>query len=208
MTTDRWSDGAAGPRGRGRPRDPGVDAAILKAALELFVEGGVEAASMQRIAARAGVGKLTVYRRWSSKEELLAQAIESARENLPEVTAEDVEHVPVAELVERAIPATADALAEPGFRAFAAQTLGTSVTHPALMAAYWEHYVLPRRRAIRVMLERAIRDGVLSTDTDVEALIDMMVGAMIYRVLHPPVPDSAELRDYLRSVYRLAGLLP
>ena len=64
-------------RGRGRPRDPDIDTAILRAAFELFVERGIDGASIEQIAKRAGVGKLTVYRRWSSKEELLAQAIES-----------------------------------------------------------------------------------------------------------------------------------
>ncbi|MFC7110976.1 helix-turn-helix domain-containing protein [Nonomuraea rubra] len=63
-------------RGRGRPRDPETDAAILRAALELFIERGVEGTSMEQIAKRAGVGKLTVYRRWSTKEDLIAQAVE------------------------------------------------------------------------------------------------------------------------------------
>lgn len=63
------------PRAR-RPRDPETDTAILRAALEVFIERGVEGASMEQIAKRAGVGKLTVYRRWATKEELIAQAIE------------------------------------------------------------------------------------------------------------------------------------
>jgi AcrR family transcriptional regulator len=56
---------------------PDIDTAILRATFELFVERGIDGASIEQIAKRAGVGKLTVYRRWSSKEEVLAQAIES-----------------------------------------------------------------------------------------------------------------------------------
>ena len=62
----------------GRPRNPVVDQAILRAALQLFIEHGVAGASIERIAKRAGVAKTSVYRRWSSREALLAQAIEAA----------------------------------------------------------------------------------------------------------------------------------
>src|SRR6516162_11107754 len=60
----------------GRPRNPAVDQAVLRAALELFIEHGVPGASIERIAKRAGVAKTSIYRRWSSREALLAQAIE------------------------------------------------------------------------------------------------------------------------------------
>jgi AcrR family transcriptional regulator len=56
----------------------------MKTALELFVERGVEGANFEQIAKRAGVAKVTIYRRWSSKEELLTQAIEQARTLVPE----------------------------------------------------------------------------------------------------------------------------
>ena len=76
MTTSNPAPGpASGPRGRGRPRDPAVDTAILRAAFDLFIERGIDGASIEQIARRADVGKLTVYRRWSSKEDLVAQAI-------------------------------------------------------------------------------------------------------------------------------------
>lgn len=195
-----------GRRGRGRPRDPDADAAILQAALELFVEGGVEGTSMQGIAQRAGVGKLTVYRRWSSKEELLARAIESARGDIPEPPADDA--TPVPDLIERAIPAAAETLAAPEFRATVARILGSSVSHPALMEASWERYILPRRRAARALLDRAIEDGILAPDTDVDILTDMMVGAVLYRVLQPEPLDVPGARRYLEIVYRQAGLLP
>jgi len=59
-----------------------IDQAILRAALELFIEQGIVGASIERIAKRAGVAKTSVYRRWSSREALLAQAIEVARNAL------------------------------------------------------------------------------------------------------------------------------
>ena len=77
MGTSTKAGNSAGTAGR--PRDPVVDQAILRAALELFVEHGIAGASIERIAKRAGVAKTSVYRRWSSREALLAQAIETAR---------------------------------------------------------------------------------------------------------------------------------
>ncbi|MQA12978.1 MAG: TetR family transcriptional regulator [Pseudonocardiaceae bacterium] len=195
-------------RGRGRPRDPEADTAILRVALDLFIEGGVEGTSIEQIAKRAGVGKLTVYRRWSSKVELLAQAIESARDRIPEAPAEDFASVPLAELIERALPAVAEALADDRFRALVARIFGSSTSHPSLMATYWEHYILPRRQATQVLLERAKKEGVLAEDTDMDVLIDMMVGAVMYRAIQPEPLDVAEARRYLETVYRQAGLLP
>ncbi len=59
----------------GRPRDPACDAAILQAALDIFAEHGYDGVSMDGVAARAGVGKATIYRRYSSKAELVVEAV-------------------------------------------------------------------------------------------------------------------------------------
>ncbi|GAA2780837.1 TetR/AcrR family transcriptional regulator [Saccharopolyspora taberi] len=180
-----------------------MDEQILSAALDLFIESGVEGTSIERIAKRAGVGKLTVYRRWSSKEELIAQAVESLRgEAVPDEPAD----APLAEQVERLLPRWADAMVRPRFRAMVARIFGSSAHHPELMAAYWENHVVPRRRTAHALLEQAKREGALSADTDVEVLIDMMVGGVLFRLLQPGNPDAAEMRRYLESVYRQAGL--
>ncbi|MGS2644447.1 TetR/AcrR family transcriptional regulator C-terminal ligand-binding domain-containing protein [Streptosporangium sp. LJ11] len=200
------TSGAPG-RGRGRPRDPQTDAAILRAALEVFVERGVEGSSIEQIAQRASVGKLTVYRRWDSKEKLLAQAIESARGDIAEPPAGDLPDQPIADLIERMLPTLAETLASPGFRALIARVLGSAISHPALMATYWEHYILPRRHATRLLLERAVHQGVLDAGTDIDALMDMTVGAVTYRLLQPGPLDATEMERYLRGIYRQAGLL-
>src|SRR5215472_14057081 len=59
----------------GRPRDPGVDRRIAQAALDVFGEAGWAGFAMETVARRAGVGKASVYLRWSSKEALLTDAI-------------------------------------------------------------------------------------------------------------------------------------
>ncbi|WP_158896083.1 TetR/AcrR family transcriptional regulator [Amycolatopsis anabasis] len=196
-----------GRRGRGRPRDARADAAILRAALDLFLERGVEGTSIEQVAKRAGVGKLTVYRRWNSKEALLAQAIESARGDLP-TAQDDLGGLSLTELISRTLSAQAEILAAPRFRALIAQIYGSSTRHPELMETYWEHHVRPRREAARALLERARAEGLLAEDTDLDVLMDMMVGAVTYRLIQPGTINAAHLRRYLEAVYRQLGLLP
>ncbi len=63
------------PRAAGRPRDPGLDAAILEATRALLVEVGYQGVTMQGVARRAGVFAPAVYRRWGSKSELVEAAV-------------------------------------------------------------------------------------------------------------------------------------
>jgi AcrR family transcriptional regulator len=198
----------AAPRGRGRPRDPDTDRTILRAAFELFLERGVDGTSMEQIARGAGVGKLTVYRRWSSKEELLAQAIEAAVQEREWPSNEDIETGSPAEIIERVLPTSAEVAASPQFRALVSRIYGSAVSHPALMATYWRHYIQPRRDATKSLLRRAQEEGTLAPDTDLDVLIDMLAGATTYRVLQPDPPDADEMLRYLRALHRQAGLLP
>lgn len=66
---------------RGRPRDPDLDARIREHALDLLLERGIEGTTMDEVAARAGAGKASVYRRWSSmrQQEIAADSLERAR---------------------------------------------------------------------------------------------------------------------------------
>src|ERR1019366_7026380 len=68
----------------GRPRSEQADKAIIDAALSLFAETGPEGLCIEKVAARAGVGKATIYRRWPGKEELLLDALAALRVPLPQ----------------------------------------------------------------------------------------------------------------------------
>src|SRR5437870_5218075 len=62
-------------RRRGRPRSPSADRAIAEATVELLASGGFASLKIERVAERAGVGKTTIYRRWPTKEQLVASAL-------------------------------------------------------------------------------------------------------------------------------------
>src|SRR5438128_907003 len=70
---------------RGRPRDPGVDEAILSAAVDLLAQVGFARLTMEQVAARAGVGKASVYLRWPNKVTLVAEAIQHRSAVVPDV---------------------------------------------------------------------------------------------------------------------------
>lgn len=63
-------------RRQGRPRDPAVDEAIIAAVYDLIAENGFAGFTVEAVAARAGVGKATIYRRWPTREELVVAAAE------------------------------------------------------------------------------------------------------------------------------------
>ena len=69
------SEASRGPRRPGRPRSERADRAIIDASLSVFAESGTEGLCIEEVAARAGVGKTTIYRRWPGKEDLLLDAI-------------------------------------------------------------------------------------------------------------------------------------
>ncbi|MBN6056645.1 TetR/AcrR family transcriptional regulator, partial [Nonomuraea sp. RK-328] len=181
----------------------------MKAALELFVERGLEGANFEQIAKRAGVAKVTVYRRWSSKEELLIQAIEQARTLVPEADIWATADATAQPVEERLTDSWVRTFGDARFRAILAQLIGSSVTQPSLLATYREQYIQPRRQLIHAALERARRDGRLAADADIDTVIDMVVGAAMYRMLiNPDTPaDPAATRQYLQAVLRQADRL-
>jgi AcrR family transcriptional regulator len=193
---------------RGRPRDPSLDTAILTAALDLFIEQGIGGMSIEQVAKRAGVGKPTIYRRWTTKERLVADAIEAhVGADLQWPSRTEIQSVPARELVRRNVTAAARTAADPTFRALVAQIYGSAVTHPLLMQTYWNHYIQPRRTLVISMLQRAQADGTVARDADLDVLVDMLAGAVTYRVLQPNPPNARQMRRYLEAAYRQVGLL-
>lgn len=196
-------------RSRGRPRDPRADELIMKTALELFVERGVEGANFEQIAKRAGVAKVTIYRRWSSKDELLTQAFERARTLVPEAEIWSSTDASAPQPDKRLMDSWVSTFGDMRFRAVLAQLIGSSISHPSLLETYREQYIRPRREYIRAALDRAKQDGQLAADADTDSVIDMVVGAAMYRMLIDPTAaaDPAATRRYLDNIIRQANRL-
>jgi AcrR family transcriptional regulator len=191
--------------GPGRPRSEVADRAILSAALELFIEQGFDGASIEQIAKNAGVARTTVYRRWESKEELIAEAIAAAR-GTPEREA-IASRVPLGRLAERLADALVETVTAPNYRKAVARLVGSLPSCAELMAVYWELYVLPRREMVRQVLERARAAGLIRPGADAETLLDLIGGAIMYHLLiRPGERTSTEMRAYLLKVFQELGL--
>lgn len=167
-----------GRRGRGRPRDPAADAAILDAALELWGEVGFERLTMEAVAARAGVAKTTLYRRWGSKVPLLADvATRLAERRVPEPDTGDIRR----DLV-LLLGRIGDTYTRTAAAGIVADVVGELGANPELAAAF--DRFLAQRRAVTIrVLARGVARGDLRGDLDVGTAVELLTGPLYYRLL-------------------------
>ena len=171
----------------GRPRKPETDAAILDAALALFGELGSEAMTVEAVAARAGVGKATIYRRWPTKDDLVIAAIQEVLTSVAVPDLGDVRTTLVA-MVRGAITLMKTSTAGLIFPRMAGEVAGRT----PLGVRYVEAVIRPRRAMVRSVLERGVAEGVLRPDLDVALLADVLVGPIILRKI---LNELADLPD-------------
>lgn len=177
---------------RGRPRDPRSHEAIIGATAELVVEVGYAATSIGAVAARAGVGKDTIYRRWSGKPELVFEAVFTTTDDTPPpdtgTLVGDLTVLLQGLIDEFRAPAAAAAL--PGLLAdFAAD--------PALQARIRGDFLAPSKERLLVVFERAVRRGEIAAQTPVDLVLDTLAGAVFFHIglvgEHPGPQLAAQL---------------
>jgi len=185
----------------GRPRSAQSHQAILQAALELLAEVGFAAMSMDAIAARAGVGKTTIYRRYASKEELVADAIESIRE---EIVIPDTGNLQsdIDTLIQNAAQITLNPIG----RQTVAMIISSASSNPKFAQIYWTKYLQPRRKAFAVVLERAKARKEIQANLDSDLIFDTMSGIMLYALIFQPPSESwtTYVRRALNLLFRNA----
>jgi AcrR family transcriptional regulator len=166
------------PRGRGRPRSEEAHRAILAAVVELLAEHGLGGLTIEAAAARAGVGKTTIYRRWETKNDLVLAAMEQLRPpgpppdtgsllgDLNALVAVQRERLEASQLP-RVIP----------------RVLGESLDDPDLHAQIVERAVDPIRGILGEIVRRALDRGELREDLDVETMVDVLHASPVYALL-------------------------
>ena len=174
MSPAQEAAGAAVHRRPGRPRSEQAERAIIDAALSLFAESGPDGLCMEQVAARAGVGKATIYRRWPGKEDLLLDALAALKTPLPEPRGRSVRDDLVAVL-----DAMCRDTADPRRARQFALLQGEGAKYPRLMARFIETVVEPRREVVRSVLRRGLTTGELREDTDIEAALYLLRGAAL-----------------------------
>ena len=186
-------------RRSGRPRSTEAELAILQATRELLVEGGVRGLTIEKVAARTGVAKTTIYRRWRDKDELALA-----------VVLDMVEHVV-------RLPELGNTRAE--LRAFveaAVEVLGSTLmgrvmqglvsdlaTDPDLARAFRERVVSVRDAEVERLVERGVARGDLRPGTDPQTAHELLIGPVYYRLLLTGQPlDRAFARRTVDAVLR------
>ncbi|MFG2009364.1 TetR/AcrR family transcriptional regulator [Micromonospora sp. NBC_01740] len=178
---------ADAPRPPGRPRSVRADEAIVEAALDLLADGStIEAISIEAIAARAGVGKATIYRRWPGKDALLRDALRTLKGTPPEPAGHSVRDDLI--LLVGAVGNHIDPRA-----ARIMPCLVPEVNRSPEQYQLYQNIIEPRREMMREVLRRGMRSGELRADLDVEVVMAMLTGPMlVQRVMrwHPDLDEA------------------
>jgi AcrR family transcriptional regulator len=164
----------------GRPRDPRIDAAILHATADLLVEIGYSNLTMAAVAERAGTTKTALYRRWSSKAELVHEAAfpttPSAIETPPGDIAADLRAM---------VEAARDVFISPVVGAALPGLIADMSADPELsirvMARFTDLF-----GAVRIRLQDAIERGQVREGVDPDRLVDLIGGATLLALLQAP----------------------
>lgn len=167
-----------GGRPRGRPRNEAAHRAILDATLALLREAGYGAVTMEGVAERAGVSKKTVYRHWSSPEELIAEAVERivSAIRIPDTGSTERDLLALMRDAVRVYRVPANAALMPGLVAAMAQS-------PRIARAVRSGFLATRRAALAQVLDRGVARGDLRRTLNRELALDVLGGPLFYRLL-------------------------
>jgi len=186
------------PARGGRPRSERAHQAILDAARRLLIEKGFAAMRLEHVAARAGVGKATIYRRWPSKEAL-------AQDLLSHLASP---HIAVAETgntrdeLLAAVTNPMRAVVETDFGPVIRALLSEIASDPSIGDPFRATIVEARRAEVTRVIERGIARGDLRPDADPEVATELLVGPVYFRLMFGGVLDAAFAERVVDSVMR------
>ncbi|MEV7685267.1 TetR/AcrR family transcriptional regulator [Streptomyces bungoensis] len=189
---------------RGRPRSEAVEHAIKEGVMKLLEEGvPLAELSIERVARTAGVGKATIYRRWSGKEELFVDVLRAAEPPDPQLPGTGMRDDLVALL---------EAMRRRGLASRSSAILhnvyAQMKSSPRIWAAYHASVIAPRRALAMKVLRDARENGELPSDVDLELVYDLFTGPMLVRAVMRPDADLPEdLAERIVDTV-LAGLRP
>lgn len=186
----------------GRPRSTAADEAILDATVDLLVEQGFLGLSIEAVAARAGVAKTTIYRRWPTKDDLLVDAVACMKHPHPEAQGESVRE----DLLDM-LAHMRDAWFNSRFGRLMARLAADGLERPDLYREGRARFVAPRRQAMRQVIERGIAEGSIRDDVDADWLSVLLVAPIIASALtHQDALSQRQLEFIVDTA--LAGVRP
>lgn len=178
---------------RGRPRDPNRDAAITDAAIELLVRTGYDRLTMEGVAAEAGVGKATVYRRWAGKAELVIDAMATLKPVGGTIDTGSLDG-DIAELAALSCSPQSQRLLQ-----VMASVCSALSREPDLLEAFRTRFTEPRIARLTEILERARRRGELDPHVDVAIAASLLPSLMLHRALTTGRPAGRAYAEQIVS---------
>jgi AcrR family transcriptional regulator len=191
-----------GKRPPGRPRSEQARLSILHSTLELLAETGFSSLTIEEVAARAGVGKATVYRWWPHKGALIADAFASSSTSklrFPDTGS-------LATDMSRQMRQLVKVFSSPRGRIVSA-ILAAGQNDREVIAAFRERFLQPRRQEAYATLRRGISRGELRRDIDLDLLLDSLYGPIYMRFLIQHDRLTPQFVDKLCALV-LAGARP
>lgn len=186
------------PRGKGRPRSGEAHVAILAATLDLLVEVGYDRMTIEAVAARAGVGKATVYRHWTSKAALVIETLETIAAATPPPDSGDT-RADLELYVERLVVG----IGRTHYGAILSGLAHELSQDQEVAQIFRDNFLRPRRQAIFEILERGIERGEVRSDLDLELVVDLLAGPVYYRrVISGGAITEAVGRSLVDTVFR------
>ncbi|MDE0234773.1 MAG: TetR/AcrR family transcriptional regulator [bacterium] len=178
----------------GRPRDPGVDRAIVRETLRALADQGYQGMSIEGVAEAAGVGKTTIYRRYASKVEMVVAALSTIRHSMGPLSDTGSLRSDLAGMMtqaHRVLP-----------RVFSVMdaVLVEEGRNPELLELVRERILRPRRDEVMTMLRRAADRGEVRPDIDPEAAVHAIVGSMFMRRLLGILPSEEWIHQTVEVV--------
>lgn len=182
-------------KSRGRQRSVESEKAILTATLQLLKEKRLRDITIEEIARRAGVGKMTIYKWWPSKAYVALDAFKETTNRMILVPdTGDVER-DLAELLRSSMSFYSSATG----RIFG-EFLAESQSDPEFAVLFRERFLKPRRDATRKVLDRAMKRGEIDHTLDQEVVLDLIFGPMVFRLMASHGPLNKTEADAMISI--------
>ena len=189
-------------RKRGRPRSEKARKAVIQSTLELLKLYGFNDLSIESVAARAGVGKATVYRWWPNKAELVIAAFISVVEEQLRFPSSGSFEKAIHEQMRSWVLVFRSPLGQ-----VIATVIGAGQSEPEIIQAFRKHWVEPRRFEARNLLKQAISEGQIHSGLDPDTILDLFYGPLYLRLLVTNAPLTSEYVDLVFETV-IRGLHP
>lgn len=190
--------------GRGRPRDTEADESILAAARELLANNGFEAMSFEAIAQMTGVTRPTIYRRWPSKVHLANEIANGGGAHVPDVVARQGLRAQIRTFLDQLVRQ----YERPEMRAANAGLAMSYLRAPELRAELHDPLEQRARAEFATVVKQAREGGLMQAGTDVDALFDILVGAVIFRTIFSCISTADD--SFVEAVCEIVldGIVP